>query len=141
MSYTIYGGCLCGAIKYELLGLPRSVAYCHCRMCQRASGATTIAWATFDRAALHLTHGAPATFRSSPKATRSFCRDCGTQLFFAYAEGPDELDVTLGSLEDPNALSPTYHTWVKRCPRWLVIQDGLPQFEEDGPDFNPYNKT
>jgi hypothetical protein len=109
-------------------------------MCRRASGATTIAWATFEKTALSLSCGEPVTYRSSPKATRSFCQRCGTQLFFAYDEGPDEIDITVGSLEDPNTLSPIYHTWVKRRPRWLAIQDGLPQYEDDGPDFNPYKK-
>jgi len=40
------GGCLCGAVRYRMVGAPLSSAICHCASCRRASGAPTVAWLT-----------------------------------------------------------------------------------------------
>ncbi|MFC7331937.1 GFA family protein [Rhodocista pekingensis] len=134
------GGCLCGAVRYRIAGAitPTGVAYCHCRTCRRSSGAPVMAWATFPTAAVWLTRGAPAAHASSPKALRQFCPACGTQLFFAYTEGEPELDVALGSLDDPTALVPAYHIWTSSRLPWFDTADSLPRHADDGPDWSPY---
>lgn len=59
MTQVHEGGCLCGAVRYRITGEPKSVGYCHCRMCQRAAGAPVVAWATVPADALprHPAHG------------------------------------------------------------------------------------
>lgn len=139
MSHAIRGGCLCQEIRYEVRGEPLSVAYCHCTICRRASGASPVAWATISKASLVITRGQPARYQSSLLAKRSFCARCGSQLFFSYETGPDEIDVTVGSLDKPDLWKPTYHIFTKSRSAWAVLQDGLPQYEEDGPDVTPYH--
>jgi hypothetical protein len=54
--------------------------------------------------------GHPSSFRSSSKATRSFCPHCGTQLTFQADDYPDEVDITTCSLDHPDAVPPRDHT-------------------------------
>lgn len=133
------GGCLCGAVRYRIAGAvpPDTVAYCHCRICQRSSGAPAMAWATFPAAGVWVTQGTPATYHSSAQGLRQFCRDCGTPLFFAYTEGPPELDVSVASLDEPGKLPPQYHIWTSSRLPWFDTTDKLPRHAEDGPDWAP----
>ncbi len=134
------GGCLCGTIRYRLTGEPgkEGAGYCHCRRCQRSTGAPVGAWVTFPKSALAILAGVPKTFASSAKAVRQFCPNCGTQLFFAFTEGPEDIDVSLASLDDPAVFPPTYHIWTGSQIPWFTITDNLPRYVDDGPDFTPY---
>jgi hypothetical protein len=75
---VLTGGCQCGAIRFAVSGPPVKVSICHCRMCQKASGAPFAAFADIDPGDFAWTRGKPAAFRSSSIAERDFCRDCGT---------------------------------------------------------------
>ncbi|MGH7141074.1 MAG: GFA family protein [Minisyncoccia bacterium] len=140
MEEPVEGGCLCGVIRYRLEGEPAAegAGYCHCRRCQRSGGAPVIAWVTFPKGALTFTKGEPKTFQSSPKAIRQFCPDCGTQLVFTYTEGPDDLDISIVSLDDPSIFKPTYHIWTSSQIPWFNVADNLPRYPDDGNDFSPY---
>lgn len=134
------GGCLCGQVRYAIAPLPSQTSiidagYCHCRLCQRASGAPVVAWATVRRAALHMLAGTGTTYASSAKGRRTFCPRCGTALFFTHADQPDTVDITLASLDDPAALTPAYHIWTQQRQPWLALHDALPRYmqDEDGP--------
>ncbi|HKY36590.1 MAG TPA: GFA family protein [Polyangiaceae bacterium] len=139
MLPEVAGGCLCGAIRYRIAAKPLSVACCHCSKCRRASGAALVAWATFPKRALQVV-GHPKRRKSSPLAERFFCAECGTQLFFAYVTGPATVDVTLGSLDDPNALQPSYALWSGDKPTWLREACTLPEHADNGPDYTPYHR-
>ncbi len=134
MSAPLRGACLCGSVAYELDGPPDNAGFCHCRMCQRASGAPVVAWGTWPIERLRLLGGEPRAFRSSARAERRFCPTCGTQLFFFTEDAPGSIDVTLASLDDPGQVAPQYHIWrMSRIP-WLETADRLPRHEDDGPD-------
>lgn len=125
------GGCLCGAIRYEARGRPFDLTVCHCSICRRSAGAPMVAWFTVKRADFAFTAGQPSTYRSSPKAQRSFCPTCGTQLTFKM-DALDEIDVTVCSLDDPEAVPPHDHTYVSSQLGWVRLEDGLPRHEEAG---------
>ena len=112
MSGKIEGGCMCGAIRYELDGEVEVVAHCHCAMCRRSTGAPVVTWAVLPRANFRVTKGSMKIYRSSEKGERMFCPDCGTQLVFQTSDNPDKLDVSLGSLDDPDGLTPSCHVGV-----------------------------
>ena len=46
-SVPVEGGCLCGAIRYQIAGEPVSRSLCHCRSCRHAAGSGPVAWVTF----------------------------------------------------------------------------------------------
>ncbi len=127
MDRILEGGCLCGAVRYLVKSAPSIVTHCHCGMCRRAAGATLVTWAVVKTSDYTVTRGQPAAYRSSPKARRTFCGDCGAQLTFQYDARPDTIDVSVGSFDDPNAVKPDDHVWVSDRIGWLSIDDGLPQ--------------
>jgi hypothetical protein len=121
------GGCLCGAVRYRLEGPPLHADYCHCRLCQRASGAPVVAWGTWPAARLSWLRGEPPSFPSSKAGLRSFCRGCGTSLTFIDTDEPELIDVTLASLDDPAAFPPQHHIWISSRVPWLELGDELPR--------------
>jgi hypothetical protein len=76
---------------------------------------------------VRVTKGTPATFRSTPGAERSFCARCGTQLLFRDDATPQQTDVTIASLDDPEAIRPQDHIFVRSRLSWLRLADGLPE--------------
>jgi hypothetical protein len=128
------GGCLCGAVRYSVSGAPIDCGYCHCRICQRASGAPMVAWATFPVGCLSVTAGDPQPYVSSAHALRHFCRHCGTPISFRSRHTPAHVDITIASLDDPAALPPQYHIWTMSQIPWLQIDDHLPRHADGGPD-------
>jgi hypothetical protein len=96
-------------------------------MCRRASGAAFVTWFSVKADEFQLLRGEPTRFASSARATRSFCAQCGTPLTFQLVRGPAELDITVCSLDHPEALMPEDHTWVGDRLSWIGLSDGLPQ--------------
>jgi hypothetical protein len=131
MSKSLAGGCLCGAVRYEARGEPIAVALCHCGSCRRAAGAPVVAWAMFGLESFDYTAGKAAVYASSPGVGRSFCASCGTSLAFTAGYMPGLVDVTVASLDDPEALAPQMHIWESQRLPWIHLGDGLPRHPED----------
>lgn len=127
------GQCFCGEVRYEVSGPLWHATLCHCNSCRRASGAPSVAWVTLHRSDFRITRGTPKSFRSSEHATRSFCAACGTPLTFCSDLLPDEIDVTIASLDEAERIAPEDHTWVSSKLGWVEISDRLPQFDEARP--------
>jgi hypothetical protein len=121
---VLTGGCLCGAVRYDVRGVPRVLCLCHCTMCRRSVGATPVAWATYPTANLRILAGTLAWFRSSAIGRRGFCAGCGASLVFENTHTPDELDVTIATLDEPDRLVPDRHIWVHDRVAWVAVDDG-----------------
>ncbi|WP_375457886.1 GFA family protein [uncultured Enterovirga sp.] len=115
-------------MRYQAEAHPFHETICHCADCRRSVGAAEVAWFSVKRAAFRFVAGEPASYRSSPGVTRRFCGTCGTSLTFELDDTPDEVDVTIASLDDPGAVPPKDHSWTASKPGWAVLGDGLPQF-------------
>lgn len=105
------GGCLCGAVRYEVRGDLRHVIACHCSQCRRTSGhfvAATRAPTTH----LTLTEARGLTwFRSSARAERGFCGICGGNLFWRPTGGTTT-SIMAGTLDPPTGLAIREHLHV-----------------------------
>ena len=128
MDQTYSGGCLCGAVRYQVSGSARNLCFCHCRSCRLATGAPAVPWGTFARADFHVTRGRLAQYRSSSAVTRGFCAACGSSLTYSSEARDGEIDVTLATLDEPMRLTPQVHVWVGDKLPWVNISDGRPQF-------------
>ncbi len=124
------GGCLCGAVRYEVSAPAIDVTYCHCRMCQRFTGGQIVAGAMFPIKAFRFTQGGPKYFSSSLIAERGFCADCGSGIIYrALVKAPwsDWYWVLLASLDNPESFVPTIHLGIESQMPWLVVHDDLPR--------------
>jgi hypothetical protein len=132
-TVTLDGGCQCGAIRYRITGAPVVVAVCHCRMCRRANAAPAVAWAMFQQSQVAFTAGKPATYASSGEGERGFCPSCGTQISFTATYIPGLIDITVGSLDRPDAVRPVLHYWDSERLPWVRLADDLPRHAEFPP--------
>ena len=126
---TREGGCYCGAIRYRIQNEPTRANLCHCRMCQRLAGAPVVSWVTLANHQVTFLKGEPKWYRSSDIATRGFCPNCGTQLFWRADGNSEELDISTASLDDPNSVQPREHIWTESQLDWMNIDDHLPRYK------------
>ena len=124
------GGCVCGAVRYRVIGSPSNSMICHCRTCRRVASAPVVAWLTFPKADFKLVQGSPSEFRSSEAVRRTFCGACGTPLTYQHDAHSDTIDLTTCSLDMPEAFPPTHHSWLSDDLAWVCFGDGLPAFHQ-----------
>jgi hypothetical protein len=128
----ITGGCLCGKLRYEATADPVEAAYCHCRMCQRAGGGPVLTFAGFPTRAFRYVSGEPKAYRSSARAERRFCPDCGSSLDFVDLDDNTRIFVNSGTLDDPSLAPPGKHIWTMSQVSWFAVADDLPEHLEGG---------
>jgi hypothetical protein len=131
------GGCLCGAVRYEITAEPLFSGKCYCEDCRRGSaGAAHVNVMAIPAAGLKLTGdttGYAKTGGSGQLITRRFCPTCGSGV---YSE-PDHLRglllVRASTLDDPEAYTPQSAIYASRAPSWDKPPPGLPTFPEGPP--------
>lgn len=119
------GGCLCGAVRLQAHGAPFRVGICHCLDCRKHHGSPFHAAAIFPEQTVRIT-GETCSYQG-----RHFCLRCGSPVF---ARSGDEIEVGLGSLDEPNRLTPTYELWTIRREGWLSAFPGMKQYARDRED-------
>ncbi len=92
-----------------------------------------VTWATFPGAAFVFTAGTPAELRATPRAVRQLCAACGTALTFRETARPGSVDVTVGSMDHPDAIVPAAHIWTASQLAWLRLGDDLPRHAGEDP--------
>jgi hypothetical protein len=107
-----------------------AVAFCHCTFCRRAAGAPLVAWAMWQLGRFEIVSGKPSVHASSEGVQRGFCSACGTQLTFVADFLPGLVDVTVASMDAPEALPPSMHIWASKQLPWLELGDALPRHSE-----------
>ena len=120
--HTVTGGCLCGAVRLIARAAPYRVGLCHCMDCRKHHGALFHASAIFPETAVSIT-GETREYRS-----RHFCPTCGSSVF---GRTGDEIEVTLGALDEPSRFRPTYELWTIRREDWLPEFPWMRRYEKD----------
>jgi hypothetical protein len=134
-SAAFTGGCLCGAVRFSCAEPPSLVSYCHCRMCQKQTGAPFSVMANFPRSTLKWSGKERKLRLSSPLAVRGFCADCGSLLSFDYGDS-DHTSVSVGALDRPERVTPTQHGGIESKISWVKIDKQFPaERVEDDPDY------
>ncbi|MEG8222113.1 GFA family protein [Sphingomonas sp. HH69] len=123
------GKCQCGAIRYEVRGVPAHVALCHCSDCRASSGAFVVGCALFPQDKVTI-EGKPVAYQSSENAIRHFCGTCGTSLFYINSVVfPNGIDIQTATLDDQSAFPPQVHIQLADAPPWAATADTLPKFD------------
>jgi hypothetical protein len=132
-SEFVTGGCFCGAVRYEARAYLHDAYYCHCRICQKTSGAPAEIGVYVEPGTLRYTKGNPAIFQTSPFGERGFCEKCGSRLIWQHVDGkkPEYTNVSLGSLDNSVAVEPTSHQCVESQIPWYRPNDDLPKMTSD----------
>ena len=133
--YPIEGGCTCGAVRYRLLSRPLFVHCCHCRWCQRESGASFALNAMIESDRVELIRGAPemvATPSNSGKGQNiARCPHCRIALWSHYAGAGERITfVRVGTLDRPDLLPPDIHIFTASKQPWLLLPDSVPAVAE-----------
>ncbi len=124
------GGCLCGAVRYEVRGALRDVVNCHCGQCRRTSGHQG-AYTAAAKADLAVTEERGLKwYESSELARRGFCAECGSTLFWEAHER-DHTAIAAGGLDQPTGLRTAAHIHTADAPDYYEIADGLPKSPHD----------
>ena len=131
MSSDLTGGCACGAVRYEVRSEPFDTGWCHCRICQRVSGAPAMVFSSVPVGDMVFTQGAELVkrFRSSSFGQRSFCGACGTPFSMEVDHQPETVDFSVATLDAPERVAPGFHIFWGSRVGWFDPGDGLPRYE------------
>jgi hypothetical protein len=136
-SYSVQGGCLCGAVRFELLQPPVSAGYCHCTRCQRRTGTAASISAQIDGDALHILAGSEQIEAWAPGDgawEKCFCRRCGAHLFARSPADPRRIGVRMSAFDSDPGIRPSFRQYLKYAATWEPIpDDGLERFPEARP--------
>jgi hypothetical protein len=133
------GGCACGQVRYELASDPMIVHGCHCRWCQRESGASFAVNALIEADRVKITKGdvAEMTVPSLSGAGQKFahCPHFQVTLWTNYLGMSGHLGevirfIRVGTLDNPDRYPPDVHIFTSIKRPWVILPDGVPAFDE-----------
>src|ERR1700704_2929511 len=132
---TLEGGCPCRAVRYRLTSKPLFVHCCHCRWCQRETGASFALNAMIEADRVELLQGdvevvdTPSNSGKGQKIAR--CPKCRIAVWSNYAGGGDALRfVRVGTLDEPDRLPPDIHIFTASKQPWVVLPPDTPAVAE-----------
>ncbi len=136
---ALTGGCLCGAIRYEIQGPPKFVSQCCCKDCQKATGTghTTIVGIHRDQLKVSgVLQAYTCRGESGGDVTRHFCGQCGGRIYTSGTLPGPIVMVQAGSLDDPGRVTPESVLYFKDAVSWDRFDPTLPRFDRL-PDRTP----
>jgi hypothetical protein len=134
-SYPIEGGCDCRTVRYRVQSSPLFVHCCHCRWCQRESGASFALNAMIEADRV-VDLGQPPELVNTPSASGkgqqiARCPQCKVAVWSHYAgAGPLLKFVRVGTLDEPDLLPPDIHIFTASKQPWVVLPEGVPAVPE-----------
>lgn len=128
-NYT--GGCLCGAIRYSVSAPINELRHCHCRDCQRTSGAHGAVVAVVPSDKFKLEKGTLKRYAGKAASGRTlyrfFCADCGSPIYGQRETMPEMMTLRAGTLDDSNNLKIAMHIWTGSARSWSYIDPSAKQ--------------
>jgi hypothetical protein len=129
------GGCTCRDVRYRLSSAPLFVHCCHCRWCQRETGASFALNALIEAERVSLLAGevevVPTPSASGKGQRIARCPRCRIALWSHYAGSGDAICfVRVGTLDDPDRFPPDIHIFTASKQPWVIIPAGAPAVPE-----------
>jgi hypothetical protein len=133
MTDTLEGGCACGKLRYRMRSAPMFVHCCHCKDCQRQTGTAFVLNALIETDRVDVLSGETRPFPMPTDSGRPHtvfrCPECGTAVWSEYGGLSALRFVRVGTLDDPKALPPDVHIYLRSKLPWIALPDGVPAFE------------
>jgi hypothetical protein len=129
------GHCTCRAIRFRMTSSPLFVHCCHCRWCQRESGASFALNAMIEADRVELLSGEPEVVMTPTNSGQgqkvSRCPHCRIAIWSNYAGAGDAVRfVRVGTLNEPDRLPPDIHIFTASKQPWVVLPPGTPAVAE-----------
>jgi hypothetical protein len=123
------GGCLCGAVRFRFDARPLATVACHCRDCQKLSGATNLLTVYAPSESFVHEQGEVERFRKRGQSGREAdyvrCAKCGVRLWHEPLSAPQYVMIAAGTLDDASWVVPAAHIWTSRAAPSVAIPDGV----------------
>jgi hypothetical protein len=136
MDAPLTGGCMCGAVRFEIRAAPVTAGYCHCTRCQRRTGTAAGNSAQLEPDTFRIVSGEELVrvYRPDEGFEKAFCSTCGSALFSRDPDDHRAVNVRMGAFDGDPGIRPSYRQFVAYAAAWEPIpDDGLPRFPERRP--------
>ena len=139
-EFPVEGGCQCGAVRYRLKASPLSVYNCHCKDCQRFSGAAWSMSMVMREGEFEVLSGEVAQYRkradSGNEIVMNFCATCHGWLWNDPPAGGIKV-VRAGTLDDLDWAAPVGNIWTDSKAAWVKIDPAQTNFPKGATDRTP----
>ena len=115
------GSCLCGNVAIEAIGVPSSVAACHCQSCRKHTGAPAAVFVDYLASQINFTKAHPTLYESSIGVRRGFCEICGSTISYQADNLPDMVHLHIGVFDDPRKFTPSANEKTETKLPWLCV--------------------
>ena len=135
-TLPLKGGCLCGAVRFEVSEPLRAAGYCHCTRCQRRTGTAASVQGLIAPGSLTILSGEEVirAFRPENGFPKLFCSSCGSALWSQSPTDPEIISIRLGAFDEDPGIRPQYHMFTAYAVPWEPLpDDGLPRYPERRP--------
>lgn len=125
--------CHCGSLRVFASGEPQSVYVCHCKACQRRTGAVVHSGSSWPKAQVRIEgeHKIYARLADSGFEIRfHFCPNCGTSVFWEGDRNPANCGIAVGCFADPDFPAPTSSGWEESMHSWLGLPPGTARYPQ-----------
>jgi hypothetical protein len=133
---ALTGGCMCGAVRYEVDAPLEGAGYSHCTRCQRRTGGASGISARTRPGSFRVTEGEDRVSVYWPEQGfgKAFCSNCGSALWSVSPDDPPLISPRMGTFDSDPGVRPSYRQFVAYAAPWEPIpDDGLPRFPERRP--------
>ena len=119
--------CLCGNISFKTSGYHRDVQNCHCVQCLKTHGHHAAYSKVEEKDLKFLSKKSLKWFKSSKRAKRGFCSNCGASIFFKVI-GTDSVCIAAGIFNNPTKLKTSIEIFTKGKSDYYKINSKLPKY-------------
>jgi hypothetical protein len=130
------GGCMCGAVRFEIDAPLVAAGWCHCTRCQRRTGTPASVQGRVEPGSLRVVQGEQhlREYRPGDGWAKVFCSECGSSLWSRDPDDAGRASVRFGAFDGDPGIRPSYRQFVDYAASWEPIpEDGLPRFPERRP--------
>lgn len=127
------GGCACGALRFELSKQPMFTHCRHCTQCQKLTGSAFVLNTIIENDCITILTGRVAIASGPSEQGRPHdiyrCTHCKSAVWSDYGGRPNYRFVRVGTLDDPDAIKPDAHIFVRSKLDWVVIPEDQKAFD------------